>query len=183
MYTNNRITGAGGSVVARQLGIFINNGVASQTFTITGNQVTACSGAGIYIFTSDTGIVAHNICRGNVTNAANAGSDADIYFNLNGGQLDKIVCGPNIYGSFSPNQTATDAQASQTMVVGGLKKIASQTIGTVQGAVAHGLPYTPNKVIIKMTSSGTVWESQAADGTNVYLTASAASRTCDVYVA
>lgn len=183
IYNSNRITGAGGSVVSRQIGIFLNNGFANEQFTIIGNQVSACSGSGIYLFTADTGFVTQNLCKGNVTNAANSATDADIYFNLSAGQLDKIVVGPNIYGSFSPNQTATDAQASQTMVVGGFKKLASQTVNIAQVTLAHGLGYTPSKVLIKPKSNATFYESAAADGTNVYLRCSADAQTADVYVA
>ena len=182
IYSNNLITGSGGSVVARQMGIQILNGVASQRFSIIGNQVTNCSGSGIYVAGADTGTIAQNICSGNVTNAANVSTDADIYINPGAGQLDKIIVGPNIYTTFIPNQTATDGQVSQTQVVGGLHKLASKTIGGTQTTVAHGLSYTPNKVLIKPRSNQTVWESQAADGTNVYLTASA-SATVDIYVA
>lgn len=63
-----------------------------------------------------------------------------------------------------------------------LKVLSGQTVGTSQATIAHGLGYTPTIVIVTMTGAGQVWRSAASDGTNVYLTADAAGRTCDVYV-
>lgn len=62
--------------------------------------------------------------------------------------------------------------------------LGSQTIGTLQIAVPHKLSKTPNVVLIQMTSPGNVYESQAADATNIYLTSDHyLSRTCNVLVA
>jgi len=68
------------------------------------------------------------------------------------------------------------------IAVGGLKKLANQSIGTTQTAIPHGLGYTPNIVIIKPKSNAVIWESKDADSTYIYLTASAAA-TADIYVA
>ena len=63
-----------------------------------------------------------------------------------------------------------------------LKSLGSQTVGTAQATIAHGLGYTPTVVIAQLTSAGQIWRSAAPDGTNVYLTADAAGRTCEVLV-
>lgn len=57
----------------------------------------------------------------------------------------------------------------------------SKAIGVTQTTVAHSLGYTPSVVIIKPKGNAVVWESAAADATNVYLTASAAT-TVDIFV-
>jgi hypothetical protein len=62
------------------------------------------------------------------------------------------------------------------------KALGSQTIGTTQVAVPHGLARTPNVLTVQMTSAGTIWQSTAADSTNIYLKADSASRTCNVEV-
>ena len=64
----------------------------------------------------------------------------------------------------------------------GLTKLTSQTIQITQTAIAHGLGGTPSVVIIVPRGVSFVYESQAADGTSVYLTA-AGITTCDIYVA
>ena len=56
------------------------------------------------------------------------------------------------------------------------------TVGTTQVAIPHGLGSTPTVVIVTMTSSGSIYQSASADGTNIYLTATSASQTADVYV-
>lgn len=63
-----------------------------------------------------------------------------------------------------------------------LLAVNNQVVGAAQVAVAHGLGTTPQAVIIEMTSNGAIWQSQAADATNVYLTAAAANTTCNVMV-
>ena len=62
------------------------------------------------------------------------------------------------------------------------RAIGTQTIGTTQVSIPHKLGKMPNVVIITMTSAGQVYQSQAADATNIYLKADAASRTCNVQV-
>lgn len=63
-----------------------------------------------------------------------------------------------------------------------LTKLTAQTIQITQTSIAHGLSGTPSVVIIVPRGVSFVYESQAADGTNVYLTA-AGITTCDIYVA
>lgn len=60
--------------------------------------------------------------------------------------------------------------------------LTNKTIAATQTTVAHGLSYTPKLYAIIMTSAGTVWRSAASDGTNIYLTADSAGRTCDIVV-
>lgn len=60
--------------------------------------------------------------------------------------------------------------------------IAGQVVGAAQVAIPHGMAVAPRLVIIEPTSAGQIWQSQAADATNVYLTADAAARTCNVDV-
>jgi hypothetical protein len=64
----------------------------------------------------------------------------------------------------------------------GLTKLTAQTIQVTQTTIAHGLGGTPTVVIISPRGVSFVFESQAADGTNVYLTA-AGITTADIYVA
>lgn len=66
-----------------------------------------------------------------------------------------------------------------------LKKLAglaaSATVDT-QTAYPHGLPYIPTTVLATAKGNGVLWESQTADATNVYFSASVASLAFDVYV-
>ena len=64
----------------------------------------------------------------------------------------------------------------------GLTKLTAQTIQVTQTSIAHGLGGTPTVVIVVPRGVSFVYESQAADGTNVYLTA-AGITTADIYVA
>lgn len=64
------------------------------------------------------------------------------------------------------------------------QELGTQTVGIVQTTIAHGLGRTPNIVIIQMTSAGNVYQSAAADKTNIYLTSDHyIGRTCNVEVA
>lgn len=72
--------------------------------------------------------------------------------------------------------------AAQRPVGAGLIKLTAQTIQVTQTTIAHGLGSTPSVVIISPRGVSFVYESQAADATNVYMTA-AGITTCDIYVA
>ena len=63
-----------------------------------------------------------------------------------------------------------------------LSNTISVTAGTAEATAAHGLSTTPLLEIITMTSAGTIHKSTSSDGTNIFLTADAADRTCDVTV-
>jgi len=64
----------------------------------------------------------------------------------------------------------------------GLTKLTAQTIQITQTTIAHGLGGTPSVVIISPRGVSFVYESQAADATNIYMTA-AGITTADIYVA
>lgn len=64
----------------------------------------------------------------------------------------------------------------------GLTKLTAQTIQITQTSIAHGLGGTPSVVIVMGRGANLIYESQAADGTNVYLTAAGVT-TADIYVA
>ena len=72
--------------------------------------------------------------------------------------------------------------AAQRPTAAGLTKLTAQTIQVTQTTIAHGLSGTPAVVIISPRGVSFVYESQAADATNVYMTA-AGITTCDIYVA
>lgn len=63
-----------------------------------------------------------------------------------------------------------------------LTRTAIQTVGTSQAVIAHGLSFTPKIYAIVNKTTGMIWESQAPDATNVYLTADAAARQCYVWL-
>jgi hypothetical protein len=72
--------------------------------------------------------------------------------------------------------------AAQRPAAAGLTKLSGQTIQITQTTIAHGLGGTPSVVIISPRGVSFVYESQVADGTNVYMTA-AGITTADIYVA
>ena len=63
-----------------------------------------------------------------------------------------------------------------------LTKLSAKTIQITQTTIAHGLSGTPSVVIISPRGVSFVYESQAADATNVYMTAAGVT-TADIYVA
>lgn len=72
--------------------------------------------------------------------------------------------------------------SAQRPVGAGLTKLTAQTIQITQTSIAHGLGATPSVVIISPRGVSFIYESQAADATNVYLTAAGVT-TADIYVA
>lgn len=96
--------------------------------------------------------------------------------------------GSNIIGvALSTATTAGDIilmYISPTPGVQALKKLSGTTDATAgtQDSFAHGLGYAPTTVLITPKGDGTVYESAAADATNIYLSASAASIAFDAYV-
>lgn len=65
-----------------------------------------------------------------------------------------------------------------------LKKVSGTTNATAgtQDAIPHGLGYAPSIVLITNKSNGVVYESQAADATDIYVTGSAVSLNFDAFV-
>jgi hypothetical protein len=78
--------------------------------------------------------------------------------------------------------TAPIAQVPHTHAGAGLTKLTAQAVQITQTSIAHGLAGTPTVVIIVPRGVSFVYESQAADGTNCYLTAAGVT-TADIYVA
>lgn len=64
------------------------------------------------------------------------------------------------------------------------KKLTGTTNATAgtSTAVAHGLGYTPTKVLLTARGNGVVYEDTAADATDIHVSASAASINFDAYV-
>ncbi len=101
------------------------------------------------------------------------------------------VTAPNVIGiALSSTMAAGDlvlmqiGAEPQLVASSMLKKVSGTTNATAgtQDAYAHGLPYTPSTVIVTPKGNGVVYESQAADATNIYLSGSAASLNFDAYV-
>lgn len=98
-------------------------------------------------------------------------------------------CNGLVYGTdslFSVTTVTSFGTGNTNLTHAGPEKaLGSQTVGTTQATIAHGLGYTPTEVIITPTTSqatGSVWRSAASDATNIFLTATAAGITCDVFV-
>jgi hypothetical protein len=68
------------------------------------------------------------------------------------------------------------------MLLGGLKRLPGQSIGTTQTTVAHGLGRVPGIALVQPHSNAVVSMSAPADATNTYWIASTAA-TADIYVA
>lgn len=102
------------------------------------------------------------------------------------------VTAPNVVGiALSSTQNAGDIvlieihsgpQLVASSVVKKLAGLAANATVDTQSAYPHGLPYVPTTVLVTPKGNGVVWESQAADATNVYFTASVASLAFDAYV-
>lgn len=86
------------------------------------------------------------------------------------------VSGVGTHNTIEPNFTATLTKPST------LKALGAQTVNTTETAVAHGLGYAPTVILPFATSNNTIYQSKAADATNIYLKADADSSTCIVYV-
>ncbi len=83
----------------------------------------------------------------------------------------------SLSGVLTGTNTVPIAQVPHTHAGAGLTKLAAQAIAVTQTTIAHGLAGTPTVVIISPRGVSFVFESQSADGTNVYMT------TADIYVA
>lgn len=78
--------------------------------------------------------------------------------------------------------TVPIAQVPHTHTGAGLTKLTAQAVQITQTTIAHGLGGTPSVVIIVPRGVSFVYESQAADATNCYLTAAGVT-TADIFVA
>lgn len=96
--------------------------------------------------------------------------------------------GSNVIGiAVSTTTTANDivlVYIAPTPGVNALKAITGTTNATAatQTAYPHGLGYAPKTVLVTPQGNAAIWESQAADATNIYLSASAAAIAFAAYV-
>lgn len=177
---------AGGINVGSTGGVTVSNNMVADGnrsgITISGNAVVngnICRNNG----RTQTGNAAIFVTGGNVTLTGNRcyddqGAKTQYYgirlysgagYYLSGNRLDGNASTGLFLG------TATDVN-----VVPNRKLTA--TVNIAQVTVAHGLSYAPQSVAVSMTSAGTVWKSAASDATNIYLSADADGRTCDIMV-
>ena len=91
---------------------------------------------------------------------------------------DDVLFSANLVNGNAGQGLAIKSQPAKTHSVP-FRKFAA-AVGATETAVAHGLSYAPQAVTVTMRSPGTIWQSKAADATNVYLTADAAGRKADV---
>jgi len=166
--------------------------------TVTGNTVSGCKTSGIWIDANDV-VVNGNCC---VNNGQGQSSNAGIFSDGDNVIISSNRCfdnqgtktqafGIRVYSGHNVHLSANLVEENLTtgLSVGTPTNLNSvpyrkfaATVGATQTAVAHGLPYIPISVTVTMTGAGAVWRSAASDVTNVYLTADAATRSCDVLV-
>ena len=166
--------------------------------TVTGNTVSGCKTSGIWIDANDV-VVNGNCC---VNNGQGQSSNAGIFSDGDNVIISSNRCfdnqgtktqafGIRVYSGHNVHLSANLVEGNLTtgLSVGTPTNLNSvpyrkfaATVGATQTAVAHGLPYIPISVTVTMTGAGAVWRSAASDVTNVYLTADAATRSCDVLV-
>jgi parallel beta-helix repeat protein len=184
-------TSKGVTIAGNEAALASRSGIRVEdclNFTITGNTCknngtggSVALASGIYV-TKVT-----NPCSGHLISGNRCYDDQGTgtqYYGLRVvGAVDTVVIGPNLFaGVRSGGSDAYVDPAATNISANAYKKIPAQTVGVAQTTIAHGLPYIPQSITMAMTSAGTVWKSAASDATNIYLTADAASRTCDVYV-
>ena len=170
--------------------------------TILGNTVLGAGYGGINLMAGSTGVVANNTVKNcgqnQVTNPGiqvqgsnfvisgnrcydDQGTKTQEYgIRLYAGDNHQL-CGNMVVGNKDVGILVRTTSPPTNVNSVPVRKVAA-TVGSSQTAVAHGLGYIPIAVQVSMTSAGTVWQSAAADATNVYLTADDAARTCDVMV-
>jgi len=115
---------------------------------------------------------------------------APLYVQGSSGKVDDARAGTDLGGScigIGMEAGTADGDLISCYLLPGIqpafKKLAA-SVANSQASVAHGLPYVPQTVLVVPKGNAVIWISQAADGTNVYLTGSVAGPTnADVYVA
>ena len=168
----NHVSGAGYNAIS----LPVSDGVIADNVVMDSGQKQA-GNAGIFVSGSRTSVTG-NRC---FDTADDPGSKKQYYgIRVYGGSTDGVklsgnmVEGNAVDGILLSNSPTNVGQTPNRKV--------SATVNSTQTTIAHGLDYIPIAVQVSMTSAGTVWQSAAADGTNVYLTADADSRTCDIWV-
>jgi hypothetical protein len=188
------------------LAVHINTGAGVR---IVGNRI-GTAGTGVTLGTTADAVVQGNriVNTGNATdclelngslrtlvteNTFHATGASPRTYNLLGATdytilMNNHLTGVGAFGGNSATGTHNHIESNHDVGitrVQGWASLGSQTIGTTQVSVAHGLGYTPTQVVIVPTTSpatGSVWRSAASDATNCYLRATAAGITCDVFV-
>lgn len=191
-------------------GIFFDS--SANGTTITGNIVTGCQRSGIIGFNAVDFSITGNVCRNNGQDQAQTNYYNGITLWNSSGSVDRGVVAHNRcyddqgsktqqYGirtlntigasvSIGPNITDGNGTTGVAFSFGGAtaptalpwKKLTAVSVASTGSSIAHGLPYTPQSIVICMTSAGQVWKSGGSDGTSIVLTSDVTSRTCDVYV-
>ncbi len=83
--------------------------------------------------------------------------------------------------SVTPNYEYT-RQTMEGALLNEAKLVVTGLTADAANTIPHGLPRAPLNVIIEPTSAGGFFETQAADAANVYVTASGAGTTVNLYV-
>jgi parallel beta-helix repeat protein len=184
----------------------------SRGCAFNGNVVTSNDQAGIVLQDTSDCVCTGNICSNNGQNTASSNYRSGIVLYQTGGTCaNNVVSGNRCfdsqgsktqnYGIAILNSVVNTVLSGNLLEGNGSSKNAlnessvaipqtfnvpyrrlTATVGSSQASVPHGLPYTPNVVTITMTSSGTVYKSAPADGTNVYLRADGPNRTAELLV-
>jgi len=179
--------------------------------TVTGNTVSECTSSGIMLLDTTDFVVEGNICRNN-GQGANSNTYHGITLwqstdSVNKGRVagnrcyDDQVSKTQQYGirtlntigasvSIGPNILDGNGTSGMLFSFGGAtaascvpwKLISNQSVSSGGNSIAHGLPYTPQTVLIFMRSAGTVYRAGASDGTSVVLASDSGTRTCDILV-
>ena len=191
-------------------GIYVTSANTTGT-NVSGNTVSDCTGSGIMVLDTSDFTVTNNICRNN-GQGANSNTYHGITLWQSTGTVDKGRVAENRcyddqvsktqqYGirtlntigasvSIGPNILDGNGTSGMLFSFGGAtaascvpwKLIANQSVSSGGNSIAHGLPYTPQTVMIFMRSAGTVYRAGGSDGTYVVLASDSGTRTCDILV-
>lgn len=203
VFDGNTIEGESGS---NAIGLFLQSG---KGHTVRGNTLRC--GSPVYVFNATDVIVQGNYCRSNDAGSYGCvtlqnASGCVVTRNVLDQQTSALSACVAILGSGDNNFVRENrpvgtskglydggsgrnyydmvrAGGSTTSDYSAWKTLAA-TVGTSQSTVAHGLGYTPlqENVIIDVAAGGRCWQTQAPDGTNIYLTAAASSTGVSVRV-
>lgn len=191
-------------------GIYVTTTNTTGT-TVVGNTSVDNTGSGIMILDTTDFVVQGNTCRNN-GQGANTNTYHGITLWQSTGTVDKgVVSGNRCYDdqgsktqqygirtlntigasvSIGPNILDGNGTSGMLFSFGGAtaascvpwKLIANQSVSSGGNSIAHGLPYTPQTILIYMRSAGSVFRAGAPDGTSVVLASDTGTRTCDILV-